>query len=62
MAEQKFDAEFFELPDGTVTAVIRSQWPSADDQVEVLRRSVRRGPNRVDGYLLEPARNADGTA
>ena len=45
----RFDAEFFEMPDGTVTAVIRSQWPLADDIVEVLGRSVRRGPKRVEG-------------
>lgn len=47
----KFDAEFFEMPDGTVTAIIRSQWPSADDVVEVLGRSVRREPKRVEGLM-----------
>ena len=44
----RFDAEFFAMPDGTVTAVIRSPWPTADDVVEVLGRSVRRGPKRVE--------------
>jgi hypothetical protein len=32
-----FDADFFELPDGTITAVIRSPWPSTGEGVEVLR-------------------------
>ena len=43
----KFDGEFFAMPDGTVTAVIRSQWPTADDLVEVLGGSERRGPKRA---------------
>jgi hypothetical protein len=47
----RFDAELFEMPDGTVTAVIRSQWPSADDVVEVLGRSERRGPRRASAYV-----------
>jgi hypothetical protein len=47
MDAPEFDADFFQLPDGTVTAVIRSHWPSADDVVEVLQRSVRRDPKRA---------------
>jgi hypothetical protein len=46
----RFDAEFFAMPDGTVTAVIRSPWPTADDVVEVLGHSVRRGPKRVERH------------
>jgi len=47
MSTPRFDAEFFELPDGTVTVVLRQHWPSADDVVEVLKRSERRGAKRV---------------
>jgi hypothetical protein len=53
MVTPKFDADFFELPDGTVTVAIRAHWPSADDVVEVLGQSVRRGPKRVGGSLRQ---------
>jgi hypothetical protein len=40
MTTPTFAADFFELSDGTVTVVVRSHWPSTDDIVEVLGRSV----------------------
>lgn len=60
MSTPKFDADFHEFPDGTVTVVVRAAWPSMDDAVEVLRRSHRRGPQRVDAFLREPSRNCGG--
>jgi hypothetical protein len=60
MGAPKFHADFFELPDGTATAVIRSEWPLTDDSVEVLRRSVRRDPQRTDPFLRKQSRNCGG--
>ena len=52
MGEQlTFDADFYQLPDGTVATVIRSHWPKGDDVVEVLSCSDRRDPKRVDAFL-----------
>ena len=56
----KFDAEFFEMPDGTITAIIRTPWPAADDVVEVLGHSVRSGPLRVSAASLDEARSNAG--
>ena len=47
MTALKFEADFFALPDGTVRVLVRRHWPSADDVVEVLGRSERRGPRSV---------------
>jgi hypothetical protein len=60
MGSPQFDADFFELPDGTITAVVRAAWPSNDDAVEVLRRSQRRDPRRSDPFLYEQSRNCGG--
>jgi hypothetical protein len=60
MASADFDAEFFAMPDGVVTVVVRSPWPSADDVVEELGQSVRRGPKPVHGFLSEAGRNRGG--
>ena len=60
MATPTFDADFFELPDGTVTVLVRSHWPSADDLIEILGRSTRREPKRVDEFLREVDRNCGG--
>jgi hypothetical protein len=59
MGGQTFDAEFYELPDGTVTVVVRAHWPSADDIVEVLRRSVRLGPKRAGRQAAAVSRSAN---
>ena len=49
------DAEFFGLLDSTVTG---SDWRSADDDLEVLRRSERRAP-RVRGSIAGQVRTFD---
>jgi hypothetical protein len=49
----KFDAEFFPMPDGSVTAIVRALSPWAKDVVETLGHSERRGPKRVTSNQTE---------
>ena len=55
--DKTFEADFFELPDGTVTVVIRADWRSSDDALEVLKRSTRRDPRRADGSFVRDLEN-----
>jgi hypothetical protein len=52
-AGPSFNAEFFAMPGGLITVVVRLPWPSTDDVVEVLGCSARVGPKRVDGLLRQ---------
>jgi hypothetical protein len=61
MEQREFDAEFFAVPDGTVTVIIHdsNELPEA---LKAMRKSERRPPRKVYGDLRDWSNNANDVA